>query len=130
MYVTSLEAMQEGGFDRAPDEAPTAESTVDSARFSRKLRIALRLGDRGRGLEGRLRGSALGEEPLDVALTVAPVTARVDAERRKTPGIGPAANRVRMHPEQCRGLGHGDQRVVDGSLAWDVGQRLPSLRGS
>lgn len=51
MYVTSLEAMQEGGFDRAPDDAPTAESTVDSARFARKLRIALRkLPERERAL--------------------------------------------------------------------------------
>ncbi len=50
MYVTSLEAMQDAGFDRADDAAPL-EATVDSGRLSRKLRIAMRrLPERERAL--------------------------------------------------------------------------------
>ncbi len=41
MYVTSLETLQEHGFDTAED-APAAEERVDSNRFARKLRMALR----------------------------------------------------------------------------------------
>jgi RNA polymerase sigma factor FliA len=50
MYVTSLEAMQDEGFDR-PAEAEPIEAAIDSNRFARKLRIAMRrLPDRERAL--------------------------------------------------------------------------------
>jgi len=41
MYVTSLETLQERGFD-APDDAPAGEQRIDDNRLARKLRIALR----------------------------------------------------------------------------------------
>jgi len=51
MYMTSLEAMQEGGFDKSTVEDATAEATVDAGRMARKLRIALRrLPERERAL--------------------------------------------------------------------------------
>ena len=40
MYVISLEAMREAGFDR-PDAAPAADSRIDSDRFAQRLRAAL-----------------------------------------------------------------------------------------
>lgn len=50
MYVTSLEAMQEGGFDK-PAEGSSMEATVDAGRMARKIRIAMRrLPDRERAL--------------------------------------------------------------------------------
>jgi RNA polymerase sigma factor FliA len=41
MYVTSLETLQERGFD-TPDDAPAGEDRVDTNRLARRLRIALR----------------------------------------------------------------------------------------
>jgi len=50
MYVTSLEAMTDEGFDR-PDDAKPADAAVDSGRIARKLRIAIRkLPDKERAL--------------------------------------------------------------------------------
>ncbi len=50
MYVTSLETLQERGFD-TPDDAPPGEERVDDNRLARKLRIALRkLPDKERAL--------------------------------------------------------------------------------
>jgi RNA polymerase sigma factor for flagellar operon FliA len=40
MYVTSLEAMREGGFD-APDASPAADERLETGRLSEKLRKAL-----------------------------------------------------------------------------------------
>jgi RNA polymerase sigma factor FliA len=40
MYVTSLEAMREGGFD-APDASPAADERLETGRLSAKLRKAL-----------------------------------------------------------------------------------------
>jgi RNA polymerase sigma factor for flagellar operon FliA len=40
MYVTSLEAMQDGGFDPA-SPAPTADEKLDSQRAGAKLRAAI-----------------------------------------------------------------------------------------
>jgi len=41
MYVTSLETLQDKGFD-APDDAPAGEDRVDEGRLARRLRIAIR----------------------------------------------------------------------------------------
>lgn len=41
MYVTSLEAMREGGFDKADTSAPSVDDQLDSGRLSAKLRKAL-----------------------------------------------------------------------------------------
>ncbi|HET9989625.1 MAG TPA: sigma-70 family RNA polymerase sigma factor [Kofleriaceae bacterium] len=41
MYVTSLEAMQDAGFDRADDHAPGADATIDAHRAAAKLRAAI-----------------------------------------------------------------------------------------
>jgi RNA polymerase sigma factor for flagellar operon FliA len=50
MYVTSLEAMRDEGFDK-PAEAQPMEATVDEGRLARKLRIAVRrLPDKERAL--------------------------------------------------------------------------------
>ena len=50
MYVTSLEAMTDAGFDK-PDDAQPQDATVDSGRIARKLRIAMRkLPDKERAL--------------------------------------------------------------------------------
>ncbi len=50
MYVTSLETLQEKGFD-TPDDSPPGEDRVDDGRLARRLRIALRkLPDKERAL--------------------------------------------------------------------------------
>ncbi|MGE5186074.1 MAG: sigma-70 family RNA polymerase sigma factor [Acidobacteriota bacterium] len=50
MYVTSLETLQEKGFD-TPDDTPPGEERVDGGRLARRLRIALRkLPDKERAL--------------------------------------------------------------------------------
>jgi RNA polymerase sigma factor FliA len=41
MYVTSLEAMQEQGFDAAEPDVPPAEDRIHTGRLSKKLRAAL-----------------------------------------------------------------------------------------
>jgi len=41
MYLTSLETLQEKGFD-APEDAPAGEDRVDEGRLARRLRIAIR----------------------------------------------------------------------------------------
>jgi RNA polymerase sigma factor for flagellar operon FliA len=41
MYVTSLEAMTDAGFDRADDQAPTAGDAIDTHRTAKKLRDAI-----------------------------------------------------------------------------------------
>jgi RNA polymerase sigma factor for flagellar operon FliA len=41
MYVTSLEAMREGGFDTADTSAPSVDDRLDTGRLSAKLRKAL-----------------------------------------------------------------------------------------
>jgi RNA polymerase sigma factor FliA len=41
MYVTSLEAMQDAGFDRADEHAPGADATIDAHRAAAKLRAAI-----------------------------------------------------------------------------------------
>ena len=41
MYVTSLEAMTESGFDRADEQAPTAGDKIDAHRAATKLRAAI-----------------------------------------------------------------------------------------
>jgi RNA polymerase sigma factor for flagellar operon FliA len=41
MYVTSLESMQDAGFDRADEHAPGADATIDAHRAAAKLRAAI-----------------------------------------------------------------------------------------
>ena len=41
MYVTSLEAMQDKGFDRPDEATPSADQTIDSGRASLKIRAAI-----------------------------------------------------------------------------------------
>jgi RNA polymerase sigma factor for flagellar operon FliA len=41
MYVTSLEAMQEAGFDRPDEHATAADATIDAKRAASKLRAAI-----------------------------------------------------------------------------------------
>jgi RNA polymerase sigma factor for flagellar operon FliA len=41
MYVTSLEAMRDKGFDRPDEATPSADQTIDAARASQKIRAAI-----------------------------------------------------------------------------------------
>jgi RNA polymerase sigma factor for flagellar operon FliA len=51
MYVTSLEALRDGGEDIAEPDAKTGEEQLDAVRFGRKLKLALeRLPERERAL--------------------------------------------------------------------------------
>jgi len=64
-------------------------------------------------------GAALGaigagqgrDEALQVADSIAPVTARVDPVIAQPPGIAPGADRIRMDAKDVRGPGDGERRV-------------------
>ena len=75
-------------------------------------------GERGRVVDAALSRR---EEPLQIPEPVASVAPRIDAVVAQSAGVAPRTDRVRVHPQQARGLGDGQRGV--GRSGWQCGRQ-------
>ena len=118
----------QGTIKRAAVRRPSQQMAASTTTRPRHGRWAGRVSRRGLGRR---------QEALEIAQPIAPVAARIDPVVAQPTGIAPGSDRVRMHPQQARGLGDGQGGIdrtrwkggVQGSSGRKCeldGPRLPS----